>query len=158
MWIATVGIILQTLFNLEAIRYTLYAGEPILSGIMRLRPGSKVWGATYLLLAAAQLGVPAVGAACATVLFAGFAGRLPVEADANSLLLITWGVIALRVVLLLFGGTVERMLEKLSWAMIVFIFAFLLAVNVAFVPATNWGRTATGFVSFGYSRRTPTCC
>jgi hypothetical protein len=150
MWIATIGIVLQTLFNLEAIRYTLYTGEPILSGIMRLRPGSRIWGVMYILLGAAQLGVPAVGAACATVLFAGFAGRLPGEADANSMLLITWGLVAVTVVLLLFGGTVERMLEKLSWAMIVFIFVFLVVVNVVFVPASNWGRTVTGFVSFGY--------
>ena len=30
MWIATVGIGLQILFNLEAIRYTLYTGDPII--------------------------------------------------------------------------------------------------------------------------------
>ena len=37
--IATVAIVLQVIFNLEAIRYTLYTGEPILAGIMRLKPG-----------------------------------------------------------------------------------------------------------------------
>ena len=34
--IATVAIALQVVFNLEAIRYTLYTGEPIYGGIMRL--------------------------------------------------------------------------------------------------------------------------
>lgn len=28
LWIATTGIIIQSLFNLEAVRYTLYTGEP----------------------------------------------------------------------------------------------------------------------------------
>src|ERR687894_467383 len=37
-WIATVAILLQLVFNLEAIRYTLYTGEPIYSGFMRLKP------------------------------------------------------------------------------------------------------------------------
>ncbi|MFM7920115.1 MAG: hypothetical protein ACKPJJ_07820, partial [Planctomycetaceae bacterium] len=42
LWVATLGIFLQMIFNLEAIRYTLYTGEPILTGIMRLRPGCHV--------------------------------------------------------------------------------------------------------------------
>ena len=41
--IATVAIVLQVIFNLEAIRYTLYTGEPIYGGIMRLKPGPKFW-------------------------------------------------------------------------------------------------------------------
>ncbi len=42
--IATVAIVLQVIFNLEAIRYTLYTGEPILAGIMRLKPGPALLG------------------------------------------------------------------------------------------------------------------
>ena len=42
--IATVAIVLQVIFNLEAIRYTLYTGEPIYGGIMRLKPGPEVLG------------------------------------------------------------------------------------------------------------------
>ena len=42
-WIATLAIILRVIFNLESIRYTLYTGEPIISGIMRLeaRPSEE---------------------------------------------------------------------------------------------------------------------
>ena len=32
LWIATVAVVLQTIFNLEAVRYTLYTGEPLLRG------------------------------------------------------------------------------------------------------------------------------
>ena len=39
--IASIAIVLQVIFNLEAIRYTLYTGEPIYGGIMRLRPGRR---------------------------------------------------------------------------------------------------------------------
>ena len=64
--IATVAIVLQLIFNLEGIRYTLYTGEPAISGIMRLRPGCRFWGGAYVLLTAFQLGVPALAPMCAT--------------------------------------------------------------------------------------------
>ena len=148
-WIATVAIVLQLIFNLEAIRYTLYTGEPILSGVMRLKPGSRFWAAVYVALAWLQLGLPALAASCATVLFTSFAGRLPGAPDASTLLYITYLVIALTVAILLFGGTIERMLEYASWAMLAYIFLFLLAVNVFFVPLANWGETLAGFFKFG---------
>jgi hypothetical protein len=150
-WIATIGIVLQVLFNMEAIRYTLYTGEPILSGIMRLRPGANFWGLTYIALAAAQLGVPALATACAAVIFTAVTGHLPESsgADASTLVYITYGVIALGFTILLFGGTVERMLEFTSWAMVTYIFVFLVFVNVAFVPWSHSVKTMTGFIEFG---------
>ena len=149
-WIATVAITLQLIFNLEAIRYTLYTGEPIYSGFMRLKPGSGFWSTSYVILTAMQLGIPAVAAACAAPLFAAFAGRMPGAPDAGTLVLITYGVIAVTVLILLFGGTIERMLEYVSWAMLAYIFVFLLAVNIFFVPLEHWGQTLAGFVSFGH--------
>jgi len=53
--IATVAILLQVIFNIEAIRYTLYTGEPIFGGIMRLRPGPRFWAAFYSVLGFFQL-------------------------------------------------------------------------------------------------------
>src|SRR5215216_1289600 len=105
-WIATVSIALQLVFNLEAIRYTLYTGEPILSGIMRLRPSSRFWATTYVILAWMQLGLPALAAGCATVLFAAFVGRLPGSPDASTLVFVTYAVMALTVGILIFGGTI----------------------------------------------------
>ena len=53
------------------------------------------------------------------------------------------------VVILMFGGTIERMLERASWAMIVFIFLFLIIVNLLFVPLSTWGSTLVSFLKFG---------
>lgn len=149
LWIATVAIVLQLLFNLEAIRYTLYTGEPILTGILRLRPGPAWWATVYILLAFAQLGVPALAAGCASVLFSSVMGRLPMETDSQSLLWITYGVIVFGVVILSCGKTVERTLERVSWFMIVFIMVFLTVVNLVFVPAAHWYKTLSGFFSVG---------
>ena len=157
LWIVTVAIVLQAIFNLEAIRYTLYTGEPAISGIMRLRPGCRFWGGAYVLLTAFQLGVPALAPMCATTIFSAFAGRMPGEVDlvtglspdAQLLMWVTYGVILVTLLILMFGGTIERMLEWASWGMIAYIFVFLIGVNVWFVPLEIWWSTLVGFFSFG---------
>ena len=152
LWLVTVAIVLQCILNLEGIRYTLYTGEPIITGIMRLKPGSRFWGGSYVLLTAMQLGVPALAPACAVTIFGAFSGRMPdgsSGADASMLMYVTYGVILLTMAILTFGGTIERMLERVSWAMIAYIFVFLIAVNVCFVPLAIWWTTLQGFVSFG---------
>lgn len=144
-WIATVAIVLQTLFNLEGIRYTLYTGEPIVTGIMRLKPGSRFWGGIYSLMTIVQLGVPALAATCGPVLFAGLFQRIAGQSDSWIVLFFTYCIIALGVLLLCFGGTIERMLEHVSWVMIVYIFSFLILANVMFVPWSNWVKVVQGF-------------
>jgi len=153
MWIATVGIILQVCFNLEAIRYTLYTGEPILSGIMRLKPGATFWSIFYVTLTIAQLGMPALAKTCAQVIFRalyGVVAKEGVPADEATILTITYCIIGGTVLLLMFGGTVERMLEWMSWGMITYIFVFLVFVNIFLVPLSHTAHTLAGFLQFGY--------
>jgi hypothetical protein len=147
LWVATAAILLQMVFNLEAIRYTLYAGEPVLTGVMRLPPGPRLWGPVYVLAGVAQLATPALALGCANVLFAAATHREPAAGDGRTLMWISYAVLAVAVVLLLSGRSVERTLERLSWAMIVFIFLFLLVANALFVPLEVWGRTAAGFLA-----------
>ncbi len=151
LWVATLGIFLQMIFNLEAIRYTLYSGEPVLTGIMRLRPGSKFWGLFYIVAGIVQLATPAMALGCANVLFTAYSNDLPDPkgADRPTLMWISYGVLALTVVLLLSGKSIERLLEKLSWAMVIFIFVFLTVANVLFVPFDMWLKTAQGFLTPG---------
>lgn len=151
LWVATLGIFLQMIFNLEAIRYTLYTGEPVLTGIMRLHPGSRFWGIFYILAGTLQLATPALALGCANVLFTAATNDLPNPdgSDRGSLLAISLGVLALTVLLLQCGKSIEHLLEKLSWAMVVFIFVFLVIANVLFVPLDIWTKTAIGFCSPG---------
>ena len=145
LWIATLAFILQSLLNLEAVRYTLYTGEPILTGFMRLRPGPGVWGSVYTLAAVAQLGLPAATAGCAGIVFAMSAGRAPAAGDAANVAWITVVLVLAAAAVLASGKKVERLLERASWLMIAYIFAFLIWVNVAFVPAAEWQSTFIGF-------------
>jgi hypothetical protein len=149
LWIATVGILLQVVFNLEAVRYTLYTGEPILTGILRLSPGPKLWAWFYISIAVAQLATPALALGCANVIFAAAMRRMPDAGGADSMpvLWIGYAVLAVIVLLLLSGKSIERVLERLSWFMIVMIFGFLVIVNVLFVPFSQWLITLQGFLT-----------
>jgi hypothetical protein len=143
--IASVSILLQVVFNLEAIRYTLYTGEPIFGGIMRLRPGPRFWASFYSLLGFFQLGWPALAGSAAATLLGAWLGRMPGAPDQATQAWIATALILGVVLILSFGGTIERMLEYFAWTMLGVVFLFLIAVNVAFVPLSHWGTTFAGF-------------
>jgi hypothetical protein len=145
--IATVAIVLQVFFNLEAVRYTLYTGEPIYGGIMRLKPGPRFWAIFYSLLGFFQLGWPALAGSAAATLFGAWMGRMPGAPDQAFQAWIASGLIVGVVLVLSFGGTIERMLEYFAWTMLAVVFLFLIVVNAAFVPLSHWWTTFTGFFS-----------
>ena len=146
--IATVAIVLQVVLNIEAIRYTVYTGEPIFGGIMRLKPGPRFWAGFYSLLGFFQLGWPALAGSAAATLFGAAMGRMPGAPDHAATAWIATGLIAAVVLILSFGGTIERMLEYFAWTMLAVVFLFLIAVNVAFVPPAHAWHTFTGFFKF----------
>ena len=146
--LVTVAIVLQLIFNLEGIRYTLYTGEPIYGGFLRLKPGPQFWTPFYLILSFVHLAWPALAGAAAATLIASTTGRMPGEAETS---LIHWvaGLLLLVVLLLLsFGGTIERMLEIVSVTMLVMVFSYLFVVNVFFVPWSTWIDTFVSFFKF----------
>lgn len=146
--IVTVAIFLQVVFNLEAIRYTLYTGEPIYGGFMRLKPGPRFWGGFYILIGFFQLGWPALAGTAAATLLSAYLGRIPEEIDRGTLVLVASGLILLVILILSFGGTIERMLERFAWVMLGIVFTFLLVVNLAFIPFAHWADTFVGFFRF----------
>ena len=146
--IATVAIALQVIFNLEAIRYTLYTGEPIYGGIMRLKPGPRFWAGFYTVLGFFQVGWPALAGSAAATLLGAWMGRMPGAPDQATQGWIAVALILAVVCILSFGGTVERMLEYFAWTMLGVVFLFLMVVNVVFVPAAHRWETLLGFFSF----------
>jgi len=146
LWIATAAIILQVIFNLEAVRYTLYTGEPIFTGIMRLKPGSKFWSTVYVVLALAQLATPALAAGAAVVVATAILGRPPGEQDFWIRYVTACVIIVVSVLLLFSGKSIEKTLERLSWFMIICIFAYLFFVNVFYIPFSTTRDTLIGFL------------
>ena len=50
LWLATLSILGQVIYNIEVSRYTLYTGEPIFTGKFRTMPGPRFWVVAYLFL------------------------------------------------------------------------------------------------------------
>src|SRR5829696_414461 len=102
--IATIAILLQVIFNLEAIRYTLYTGEPIYGGFMRLKPGPKFWGGFYSMIGFLQLGWPGLAGTAAAALLSAVLGRMPGVEDREMQVWITTALLVAVVFILSFGG------------------------------------------------------
>lgn len=149
LWVVTVATILQTIFNLENIRYTLATGEPSIVGATRLWPGPKLWGPVWVILCVLSVG-PGWVLTASTALTAIILNRMPGDPDKATVLIAGWILMALVMLLLSVGGKIEATLERISKALIVVIFAGLLLLNIAFVPFETWVSTALGFFQFGF--------
>lgn len=149
LWIATVAIIVQILALLEAVRYTMYTGEPITTGLMRLWPGPRFWGFVILVLLVLSLGWPAWAFGASTAIVAAYLGRLPGPADASLVLSVGFILALLAIAMLSVGGRVVRLLEIVQWVMVVFVFAALLILVALVVPPGVLIDTARGFLDFG---------
>ena len=59
LWVTVAAVILQTIFNMEVMRYALATGEPLFTGFMRTRPRAGMWAVLYVALYLLQFGWPA---------------------------------------------------------------------------------------------------
>ncbi|HZP87180.1 MAG TPA: Nramp family divalent metal transporter [Burkholderiales bacterium] len=156
LWVATASILLQWVFNEEACRYTLYTGEPIISGFMRTKPGPAFWGWVYSVLGFLQLGWPGWAASAATAIVAAIIGGVPGPQHAGQVLF--WGYVTFlaSVALFLLGRKVEQALEYAEWAMVIWILGFLLVICIGFVTFKTWVTVIAGFLGGGaYYIRNP---
>jgi hypothetical protein len=148
LWITTVSVFLQTIFNTEVMRYTLATGEPVFTGFMRTKPSSTFWAWTYSILYFLQVGWPAWAATASGAIFFLFARRLAGPADSTIVYLIGVATFFLCVSILLVGRRIERTLEVLNWIMIGVILSAFLVIGLLFVPGGTWLSGATGLAGF----------
>lgn len=149
LWITTVAVFLQVILNLEMARYTLYTGEPIVTGFMRTRPGPAFWGWTYGLLTFLQYGWPGWALASATAAAAVVLRRMPGDADRGLVIGIGYVTFGACFLIANLGKKVERTLEYAMWTMMAWIAIYLTAVDVGTVSGANWRAMFSGFTSFG---------
>jgi len=150
LWITTVSSLLQTFLNLEMTRYTLYTGEPITVGFMRLKPGKAFWGWLFTIVGFLERGLPGWALGAATALAAFQLGKIPGAPDKGTV--IVWGyvIFASCVILVSIGRRIERTLEWANWIMMFVVLGGLLILDIFIVPGKVWLEGLKGFVSFGY--------
>lgn len=154
LWVAGVAIFLQTMFNLELMRYTMATGEPVFTGFMRTRPSARAWAVFYAALYFLQSGWPAWAATAAGAIFFLFARKLATPQDAATVYYIGCASFLACVIVLQFGRRIERTLEILNWLMVACILGSFAALGVAFVPLKTWMAGAVGFIGFDAVNRT----
>jgi len=152
LWVVGVAAVLQTLLNVELMRYTLATGEPAVTGFMRTRPHSTFWAWFYAILYFLQMGWPGWAGAAAGAVFFLFIKRLPGAAEANTVYAIGVGLFLLCALILTFGRRIERTLEYLNWIMVSVIIGGLGILAVLFVPASTWIAAVAGFAGFDVQR------
>ncbi|MGD9721123.1 MAG: Nramp family divalent metal transporter [Pirellulales bacterium] len=149
MWLATVSILGQVLYNVEISRYALYTGEPIFTGKFRTLPGPRFWLFIYLLLDFGAL-FPYLAANAATPLAAVYLGRIPAGAGDETLVRgLGIGIFIVAMLPMIVGGKIYNTLKGLMTFKIVSVLGFLLFVAIFFSTAATWREILTGFVRVG---------
>jgi hypothetical protein len=149
LWITTISALLQVFLNLEMCRYTLYTGEPITVGFMRLKPGKAFWGWLFTIVGFLERAMPGWAMGTATALAAAQLGRVPGGPDKGTVIIWTYVIFASCVVLVSMGRTIERTLEWANWLMMFVVLGGLLILDIFIVPGSVWLEGLVGFVSFG---------
>ncbi|HUE82148.1 MAG TPA: Nramp family divalent metal transporter [Pyrinomonadaceae bacterium] len=149
LWLTTVAVFLQTVLNTELIRYTMYTGEPAITGFMRTKPHSTFWAWFYAGLFLLQTGWPAWAATAAGAIFFLFTGNLAGTADSTTVYWIGCGAFLVCVGILVFSGQrIERTLEIVNWIMIVVILGTLLVLCLLFAAPEYWLAATAGLGGF----------
>jgi hypothetical protein len=159
LWLATVSILVQVIYNLEICRYTLYCGEPIFTGKFRVLPGPAFWLVVYLFLDFGSV-FPYLIANAATPLAALVLGEVPSSTATYQLLGVTLTgetliksfqcvVFVLVLIPLFFGGKVFNALKAIMTVKVVVVFSFLVLVAILFSTTQTWKEILSGFLKFG---------
>ena len=152
LWIAIASLACQYVYNVEASRYTLYTGESVLTGAFRVRPGPRVWFWLYLLMDLGAL-LPYQVASVATPVAAIFLGadaepgRSPAKCSCCGCL--TYAMLTLALLPLVFGGKVYNALKVLMTTKIVFVFGFLLFLAIFYSSWATWADILSGLFKVG---------
>ena len=148
MWLATISIALQVVFNLAVMRYTLYSGEPIFVGFLRTAPGPKFWIIFYLIADSGHIW-PYIASNAAVPLAAALLGRLPGPLDDALVRNLGYAIFLTAFVPLIFGGKVYNAVERLMVVKVFSVLGYLLVIDLLLVSGGTWWEIFSGFFKFG---------
>lgn len=153
MWLATLSILAQGLYNTEICRYTLYTGEPIFTGKFRTLPGPSFWLLVYVVLDFGTI-FPYLAANAATpVAVVMLGGELPdpenVASDWWLVKIISVSIFLLAMLPMVFGGKIYNSLKLLMSFKLVVVIGFLMFLAIFYSHLSTWSDILSGFVKFG---------
>lgn len=168
LWLATLSILGQVIYNFEISRYTLYTGEPIFTGKFRVPPGPLCWLVVYLILdmgsffpylaqtaaqpaAAVLLGHVANEKAEGPASVFGIPlsiGARPIT-ERDLLQILSYVMFIAGVIPLMIGGKVYNSVRILMSVKVFVVLGFLLFLAVFFSKPATWIEIGSGFFKIG---------
>jgi hypothetical protein len=164
LWLATLSILGQVIYNIEISRYTLYTGEPIFTGKFRTLPGPQFWVIVYLLLDFGSV-FPYLAANAATPLAAVILGRIPNPESGHAAIqlfgasidfshqqmirFLSYVIFLGALIPLIFGGKIYNALKGIMTFKIVTVMGFLLILAICQSHWRTWAEIGSGFFKFG---------
>ncbi len=164
LWLATLSILGQVIYNIEISRYTLYTGEPIFTGKFRTLPGPGFWLFMYLVLDFGSV-FPYLASNAATPLAAVILGRLPdpgagqsalslfgfsyVLGDKTLLRILSYLIFYGALIPLIFGGKIYNALKAVMTFKIIVVLGFLTVLGLFHSNLSTWKEVFSGFFKFG---------
>jgi len=153
LWLATLSILGQVIYNIEVSRYALYSGEPIFTGKFRTLPGPHFWLLAYLLFdfgsvfpyLAANAAMPV-----ATLIKGGVVPQ-PNDVASDFWLVkgLAYAIFIGALVPLLFGGKIYNSLKVVMTFKLIVVLGFLLFLAAFYSTQETWIEIVTGFFRFG---------
>jgi hypothetical protein len=151
LWLCTLSILGQVLYNIEISRYTLYSGEPIFTGKFRTLPGPMFWVTLYLVLDFGSI-FPYLAASAATPL-AMMLGKVTNTAEiathAGFLKGLSIAIFLLSFIPLIFGGKIYNSLKVVMTFKLVVVLGFLSVLAIGYSHVDTWIEIFSGFFKFG---------
>lgn len=168
LWLATLSILGQVIYNVEISRYTLYTGEPIFTGKFRLWPGPIVWMLLYVVLDFGSV-FPYLASNAATPLAAVLLGHIPnaessapaqifgwtaqigstVITEQRLMWLLGYVMFAAGIVPLFVGGKVYNSVKAIMGFKVFVVLGYLLFLAFFFSGPSTWWEIGKGFVQIG---------
>ena len=151
LWLATLSVVFQVIYNVEISRYTLYSGEPIFTGKFRIAPHPLFWLALYLILDFGSI-LPYLASNAAIPLAAMIRGTIPdpsLPADVSLLRVLSCGIFLSVFIPLCVGGRVYNSIKIMMTIKLVIVLGFLTLLAVCFSTRENWKEIGSGFFQFG---------
>ena len=165
LWLATISILGQVIYNIEISRYTLYTGEPIFTGKFRMLPGPKFWVCAYLLLDFGSI-FPYLAAFAAVPLATVLLGDVPNAEQGHAIItffgmgemevthkaflrVLSYIIFLTALIPLIFGGKIFNALKFVMGFKIFTVMGFLLVLGVFYSTPGTWSEIFSGFVKFG---------
>jgi len=148
LWITAVAVILQAIFNMEVMRYTLATGEPVFTGFMRTRPSSTMWALVYATLYFLQVGWPAFAGTAAGAIYFLAVRDLPGPNDRQTIYVIGVAIFLSCFAILSVGKRIVRTLELLNWVLVGTTLSGFVAMTAFFVPGPTLLRGVVALTGF----------